>query len=156
MRNRNLKIDEMLDRGFTQHGEPSHEQMTADLARVRERLDPAVARLGRSTEPVQTRSGRGRLLAVAAAVLVLAAALGTVILWRPADTALYRIVEGDVGVGDPPSLLRSSGRTGTIRSNGGGGAALELADTSRIEMRSHSELSLERASDGMRIRLSRG
>ena len=144
MRNTDLRIDEMLDRGFTQHSEPSHEQMAADLARIRERLDPAVARLGLSTGLVQTRSGRGRVLALAAAVLVVAAAVGTAILWRPVDSALYRIVEGDVGVGD------------TIRSDSGGGAVLELADSSRIEMRSHSELSLERANDGLRIRLNAG
>src|SRR6185503_17681160 len=80
----------------------------------------------------------------AAAVLVMAAAVGTAILWPRADSALYRLVEGDVRV------------DGTIRSNGGGGAVLELADTSRIEMRSHSELSLEQATDGVRIRLTSG
>ena len=80
----------------------------------------------------------------AAAVLVMAAAVGSKMVWRPADDALYRVVEGDVRVGD------------TIRSNGGGGAVLELADASRIEMRSHTELSLDRADDGLRIRLNAG
>jgi uncharacterized protein (TIGR03435 family) len=86
---------------------------------------------------------RRKAFQFAAAVLVLAAAVGTAILWRPADNAMYRIVEGDVRVGD------------TILSNGGG-AVLELADASRIEMRSHSELALERTNDGVRIRLSSG
>ena len=168
MRNDDLGIDDVLDRGFTQHGEPSHEQMAADLARIRERIDPAVTRrpVGLSTEGRQTRSGRVRLLALAAAVAVMAAAIGTAILWRP-DAALYRIVEGDVRVGDPPSLLppsryalrrtsRSFGGTGTIRSNGGGGAVLALADGSRVEMRTHTELSLDRAGDGLRIHLNAG
>jgi uncharacterized protein (TIGR03435 family) len=43
-----------------------------------------------------------------------------------------------------------------LRTNGGAGAMLALADGSRVEMRSQSELSLERADDGMRIRLRSG
>jgi uncharacterized protein (TIGR03435 family) len=92
----------------------------------------------------------------AAAVLVIAAAIGSAIVWRTADTALYRVVEGDVHQGAPPSLLRSFDGRGTIRSNGGGGAVLVLTDGSRIEMRSHTELALERAGDGVRIRLDQG
>ena len=44
----------------------------------------------------------------------------------------------------------------TLRSNGGAGAMLALTDGSRVEMRSQSELSLERADDGVRIRLGTG
>ena len=156
MGNKDLRIDEVLDRGFTQHGEPSHEQMAADLARIRERLDPAVARvtvpsaLRRKLQapllvqiPVASAFRRKAAQLTAAAALMLAA-VGTAILWSPAHTPLYRIVEGDARAGE------------TIRSNGGGGAVLELADTSRIEMRSHTELSLNRADDGVRIRLSSG
>jgi len=80
----------------------------------------------------------------AAAVLVLAAAVGTAVLVGPSEQAIYRVLEGDVHVG------------GTIRSNGGGGALLALVDGSRVEMRSESELALERADDGLRIRLHRG
>src|SRR5687767_9051430 len=90
-----------------------------------------------------TRRFRATQMA-AAAVLVVAAAIGTAIVWRPADDALFRVVEGDARVGR------------AIRSNGGTGAVLVLADGSRVEMRSHTELSFERASDGVRIRLSRG
>jgi uncharacterized protein (TIGR03435 family) len=43
-----------------------------------------------------------------------------------------------------------------VRTNGGTGAVLALADGSRVEMRSQSELSLERAGDGLRIRLKEG
>jgi uncharacterized protein (TIGR03435 family) len=119
----------------------------------------ASAFLGRRSS--QSEGGRRKAPArwmqfAAAAVLVMAAAVGSGIVWRPADDALYRIVEGDVHVGDPPSLMRSFGGTGTIRSNGGGGAVLALTDGSRIEMRSHSELSFERADDGVRLRLASG
>jgi ferric-dicitrate binding protein FerR (iron transport regulator) len=41
----------------------------------------------------------------------------------------------------------------TLRTNGAAGAVVALPDSSRVEMRSESELSLERAEDGLRIRL---
>ncbi len=44
----------------------------------------------------------------------------------------------------------------TVRSNTGAGTVLTLADGSRVEMRAESQLFLERANDGVRIRLSRG
>jgi ferric-dicitrate binding protein FerR (iron transport regulator) len=65
-------------------------------------------------------------------------------IWRPAEAPLFRVVEGVVHQGE------------TLRTNGGSGAVLALTDGSRIEMRSKSELSLERADDGMRIRLHTG
>jgi uncharacterized protein (TIGR03435 family) len=43
-----------------------------------------------------------------------------------------------------------------VRSNDSEGSTLMLADTSRVEMRAKSELSLERADDGVRIRLGNG
>src|SRR5262245_33217732 len=43
-----------------------------------------------------------------------------------------------------------------LRTNGGAGAMLTLADGSHVEIRSQSMLSLERAGDGIRIRLSNG
>ena len=79
----------------------------------------------------------------AAAVLVLAAIL-TAIIWRPADDALFRVAEGTVRHAD------------TIHSGDTSGAVLVLADESRVEMRAASELSLDRASDGLRIRLNSG
>ena len=106
-------------------------------------------------QPAAGREWRGLPLAAAAA-LVIATAVGTAVLWRT-DDSLYRVVEGRVQDGGPPSLLRSFGGTGTVRSNGiSAGAVLALSDGSRIEMRSHTELSIERADDGMRIRLQRG
>jgi uncharacterized protein (TIGR03435 family) len=159
-------VDEALTRDFEI---ASDDEATAAGVRVRQRLETSDHRAGEfearldSVELADTSALRRkpqisipvasafrrkvrtrRVQFAAAAVFVLAAVLGTAILRRPADTELYRIVEGYVRQGD------------TIRSNGGGGAVLELADTSRIEMRSNSELSLERASDGLRIRLTSG
>ena len=80
--------------------------------------------------------------AAAAAVFVMAAT-ATATLWR-SSADLFHVVEGDVRQGP------------AISSDGNAGAVLELVDGSRVEMRSHSELSLERAADGLRIRLSNG
>ncbi len=121
--------------------------------RVWQRLRTSGDRMGEletrldEAQPVASAFRRKRTRWVqiaAAAVLVLAAAIGTAVVWRPADDGLYRVVEGAVHQGP------------TIRSNGDGGAVLALADGSRVEMRSQTELSLERASDGVRIRLSNG
>jgi uncharacterized protein (TIGR03435 family) len=95
----------------------------------------------------------------AAAAVALAVFVG--VWWRsgsPAvvesvDGGLYRVVEGKnqfLGV----SERLETGET--IHSNGGSGGTLVLADGSRVEMRSQSELSFERTDDGMRILLSNG
>jgi uncharacterized protein (TIGR03435 family) len=137
------ELEEALTRGLTRHGEPSSEQVASDLARIRERLEVRGVRLQADT--TRTAEPRSRWIpAAAAAALVLAGAIGAAIVLRPAEAALYRVVEGDVYQGE------------TIRSNGGGGAVLALADGSRVEMRSRTELSLDRADDGVRIRLSNG
>jgi uncharacterized protein (TIGR03435 family) len=135
-------IDDVLKLDFDIVSDQDAEQAGI---RVWHRLQSASAPEARldKAQPPATPSWRGLQLA-AAAVLVMAAALGTAFVWRPADTALYRVVEGAVREGE------------TIRSNGGGGAVLALSDGSRVEMRSNSELAVERASDGIRIRLRNG
>ena len=149
-------IKEVIDRHLPI---ASPDEATAAGVRVRHRLQTRgdrarelEARLDYA-QPAETsaafvasafRRTGSRWMQVAAAAVLVIAAVGTASLWRPADVALYRIVEGDVRVGE------------TIRSNDGGGAVLELADTSRIEMRSNTELSLDRADDGLRIRLNAG
>jgi uncharacterized protein (TIGR03435 family) len=71
-----------------------------------------------------------------------------------ADGSVYRISDGNavpIHAGDriaAQEIVRSNG--------GGGGAVLALADGSHVEMRSQSELSVERADDGVRIRLKQG
>jgi uncharacterized protein (TIGR03435 family) len=91
------------------------------------------------------RKPERRWVSIAAvAVLALTAAIGAAIFRRPADDELFRVVEGDVRVGE------------TIRANGGTGAVLALSDGSRVEMRSNSELAVDRATDGIRIRLHSG
>jgi len=67
-----------------------------------------------------------------------------------ADGGLYRISGLPIQAGERVEA------GDILRTNGGAGAQLLLADGSRVEMRSQSELSLERADDGIGIRLRTG
>jgi uncharacterized protein (TIGR03435 family) len=100
----------------------------------------------------------------AAAVLFLAAA--GVLSWtalvsqrdalavvEAGESSIYRVARGET------RRLRADERIAfgeVVRSNGGVGGMLRLADGSRVEMRSQSELMFERADDGVRIRLDKG
>jgi Mg-chelatase subunit ChlD len=105
--------------------------------------------------PRPPRRWRLGLIAAAAAIAVL------VVMQLPRSGAFATVQSADGG------LLRVAGgaalRAGdtikpgeTVRTNGGTGTVLKLADGSGIEMRSRSELWLEQAVDGVRIHLSNG
>jgi TonB family protein len=99
---------------------------------------------------------------VAAVVLVIAAGLAI------RDVAGRLSLAAVVEAGESSLYLSSKGQKqslqalerialgSTVQSNGGAGGMLRLADGSRVEMRARSELSLERAEDGVRIRLHHG
>jgi uncharacterized protein (TIGR03435 family) len=153
-------IEQIVDRHLPL---ASMDEATAAGERVWRRLQAPGDRAGAfdtrlaHAQPAATRHWRETGLA-AAAVLVLAAVVGSAIGWRPVanapdhagrapdinEPALYRVLEGEVRKGR------------TIQSDGRTGAVLSLPDGSRIEMRSQSELAPERAVDGVRIRLARG
>ena len=119
-------------------------QMEAGLNRILAHLRADPADVVVAPTEFEAEAGPPWWWLKAAAAILLVAAVGTAIVWRPADDALYRVVEGNVRTGD------------TISSTGGGGSVLALADGSRVEMRSQTELSLERTDDGIRIRLNGG
>jgi uncharacterized protein (TIGR03435 family) len=100
-------------------------------------------------------------MVAAAAAVLLAVFIGTVV-WRQSpsfgvveneDGSLYRVVEGKAQAIQQGTTLAVGE---TVRSNGSAGGTLSLADGSRVEMRSQSEFTVERANDGIRIRLIRG
>jgi uncharacterized protein (TIGR03435 family) len=70
---------------------------------------------------------------------------------RLEDGSLYRVTGGKTSTLNAGDGIRLND---TFRS--GAGAMLVLADGSRVEMRAESELSLERANDGLSIHLTRG
>jgi uncharacterized protein (TIGR03435 family) len=142
---------------------PSANQLAESRQRIVQRLS---ARRGTSLDKIKlpanerTIMPRWGLLAAAAAVLI--AVVMTASLVRHAspmarvelaDGSLFRVS------GDRSQVLQrgdSIHRDEIIHANGGTGSVIELADGSRVEMRSQSDLVLERANDGTRIRLSKG
>jgi ferric-dicitrate binding protein FerR (iron transport regulator) len=104
--------------------------------------------------------GWRRFAFVGAAAAALIATIWIGVSWQnvyarleTADGSLYRISEKEM---TPVRTGERIGEQEIVRSDGGSGATLVLADGSRVEMRSQSELSLERADGGVRIRLNRG
>jgi len=93
---------------------------------------------------------------LAAAVVVLVIGLSAVLLRKPTSGAGPKATIEAAGT---PSVYRvgeiiEGGRI--VRSNSAQGLVLALEDGSRIEMRTESELKLESAADGIRVRLNAG
>jgi uncharacterized protein (TIGR03435 family) len=160
------RIDEVVKRHL-----PSarKDEMNAGAARVLRRLHAVTARADRGESEriaaldvvaVPTGVGwhRARMLAAAAAVLLVFA---TTLMWRQSrgpvtseaiDSSPNPGVGQDAQATDGGDLLEIGE---TVRTDEAG-ATMTLADGSRVEMRARSELALERADDGLRIRLKEG
>src|SRR6185503_8277691 len=98
--------------------------------------------------------------AVAVAVFVVVAQGPSVRTLMTGGAAAAVVEAADGGLygtsGQPARMGEAIAAGAVVRTDGGAGAVLALKDGSRVEMRSKSELSLERADDGMRIRLHTG
>jgi uncharacterized protein (TIGR03435 family) len=138
--------------------EPAWERL---LERHRDHLEGVFE--GFAAAPVRSKPPaftRRPVWAAAAALLVVAAVISVELLpvRAPASVAavdggLHRLVDGktqDLQAGETIRLGE------LIRSNGGSGGTLTLADGSRVEMRTQSELLLEHAADGVLIQLRNG
>ena len=162
------RFDDVMNRAFApfrdiprEHVDSACEHVLQDL-----REDSGAA------TPFAETAGRPRsawlrpALACAAAVTMVVA-----LVWRPAVRELVvekvpaiahvepEVTETGVYVVPSGEQLRpgASIQAGAVlRTNGGTGAVVRLDDGSRIEMRSKSELSMEAAEDGVRIRLNQG
>ncbi|HZI50693.1 MAG TPA: TIGR03435 family protein [Terriglobia bacterium] len=103
---------------------------------------------------------RNHIWAAAGVMLVIAVGLWVTLLPSTA-AATVASVEGGLhritGTETQSLKVNDPIRAGElIRSNGGSGGSLVLADGAHIEMRSGSELRLEKADDGVRIELNNG
>jgi uncharacterized protein (TIGR03435 family) len=138
---------EILERSLGLFNEPSPERMEEARANVLRRLKSrndgldADATLSSDTE----RTWRSPLWAVAAAIAI--------VVLLPAAMLWYGRAPGSLQFADGVHKL-SYGEL--ARSNHSEGAVVTLRDGSRVEMRSKSELALEKTEDGVRIRLDRG
>jgi uncharacterized protein (TIGR03435 family) len=131
-----------LERHLGRYGVPPVGQVEASVERVWTRLAPEAVDTPRGliVRPAPRYSWPRALTAAA----VLAAAIAAAIVWPREDEALYRSLDGIV--------LADS----TLRTESGAGGLVTLRDGSRVEIRSNSELSLERRDDGVAIRLRTG
>lgn len=144
------RIKRIFDKSFPV---ASQEQTASSCERVLQRLGSLpedqtdIIPASRVSAP-PARSWRFAMFGAAAAFAVLAlAAIPFVkgLLW-PAHV-YATVLEGTVEQLD-------GGRT--LRTNAGTGAVVALPDSSKVEMRSQSELSLDLGGDGLRLRLDRG
>jgi len=173
MKRRTHRPGRVLDQFFARASKPTREQVDISREKVLLRLTGAASEENReddndeSTESVQRVRWPFQLWAarVAVATVILAIAGLTVIFRNPAAPAgpppiaeavtgtIYRISDRE----SSPVPAGGAIATGAvIRSDGGNGAVIALDDGSRIEMRSRSEVALDRADDGVRIRLTTG
>lgn len=152
MRYDEKEIRKILHQSLAAYRDLSQEEIVATVDRVWENVRPGTVStaLGvqgsadsRSPRPAITRR-KSQWWAVATIAAAIVVAVLVPVLWRA------------------PAKLEDIGNSRKIkfgevvRSNGGRGETLVLPDGSRVEMRSKSELLLERADDGVRIRLRTG
>ncbi len=135
-------IDEAVKRYWSS---PSQEEAAADCDRVLHHLRTAAEH-----GPQERRAGsrflpffgtRFAMVSAGAAVFLAVVLGGTIMQQRP--LAVIEKSGATVAVGE---VVRADGE----------GSTLVLIDRSRVEMRAQAELVLERANDGMRIRLNKG
>jgi uncharacterized protein (TIGR03435 family) len=173
MTSRNSDHQDIVDSHLGLFRSPPEEQMLEAQERALHRLRsesdhasaPAVPSLaaGRAERPGRGLHMNWRFAFVGAVAAIVFIAITQAPSVRTLVTTTDTAAVVEVADG---GLYDSSGehaRTGdaiavgaVVRTNGGTGAVLALADGSRVEMRSQSELSLERAGDGLRIRLHAG
>jgi uncharacterized protein (TIGR03435 family) len=163
-------VEQFLDRYLPS---ASKEEMEVDGAHVLQQLrleaDPqSEAASERTADPDFWRAGRAwwQLLPIRAAAAFVFLALLAVPLMKMFvfPEKVYAIVEKVTGsvyqVSDGKQRVLTGGErieTGTpVRTNGAAGAVLKLPDGAQIEMHPKSELLLERATDGVNIRLNDG
>jgi uncharacterized protein (TIGR03435 family) len=150
MKRDRIEYEKALRRHLGLFGSPSTSQIEASRARIRERLRASGAATV-TAAPAEVRTAgihrawrAGLLLATAAAAIVVV----VMAPWQQTDwLATVEAADGSRYPLAPNAILRSTDVPGTM---------LTLKDGSRVEMRSKSELSLERAEDGIGIRLRAG
>lgn len=134
-------IDEILDRYITS---ASKEEVESHCDKVFEQLQwRAQHTAPRARQGRRPNSRRMGIMAAAAAVLF---AVFVGVWWHSSASAVLEDIEGSRRVNFDEVVYSNDVAQGT----------LVLADGSRVEMRSKSELLLERAGDGVRIRLNKG
>jgi uncharacterized protein (TIGR03435 family) len=136
------------------------EVVAAACDRVLHRLESADVDLLQGTENGVERVNASARWFRPVLVLSGVAAMVLVVLLTSVDSrAVVESANGGVFLVSNGQALRDGDRIEAgevVRANGGTGVSLKLPDGSHVEMRSKSELSWERAHDGLRIQLMQG
>jgi uncharacterized protein (TIGR03435 family) len=132
-------------------GTPAEERASLDrvLEKLRSEGDQDAKEFTQEFQQPPRVITRWPMWAGAATAIVLAVAASAVFVRTLSEYAPPAVVEAIDG-------KRNIEFGESVRSNNATGTVVRLADGSRVEMRSESELSLERADDGVRIRLQQG
>jgi len=168
MKPRERNAEEIVDRHLALFDSPPVQEMQQAEERILRRLRSESVGLAEQS-PAKSNSvraggrwrGRAALAAAAAVAFVVflqmpgirhfSRGIDAYALVESADGGLYR-----VSGGQPLTAGEKIHDGEIVRTDGGVGTVLALADGSRVEIRSQSALSLERADDGVRIRLDTG
>lgn len=160
--------DGRLRQYLGRYGNPPEAQVDAQLELAWEQVQ-AKGRASQKMRTAASTNARPRTgwhiprLALAAGAVLLALGAGAILRWPPLSPETKPAAESVDGklyraAAENPSAIRKGERIGLgerVRS-GADNTTVLLEDGSRIEMRANSELVLEQAADGMRIRLHDG
>jgi uncharacterized protein (TIGR03435 family) len=138
----------LLNQFFERVPKPSAEQLARSRRNILAVLDVTVD--ASTTTPARKRTSRFALPAAAAAVVIIL--VGMAVILRDEAPINHGLERSEAPALIPAGQTIEPGER--IHSKNGG--VFRLADSSRVEMRPDSDLSLERAKDGVRIHLSRG
>lgn len=157
MRHQHRNLQTFLDDSFARFRKVTPEEVEPACNRVLDRLREEAEREPTAVRPdfryVRRRWSRRRLAVGGAAAAIVLAFLFTQM--RPSRNSGGVIDANAVmEMADGSSTRIAEGQT--VSAGDTAGAVLSLADASSVEMRSQSELSVERADDGIRIRLNKG
>jgi uncharacterized protein (TIGR03435 family) len=159
MKRNEKNLDEVLDRhlGLFKASKQADAEKETALNRLQSHTADAIGELS-SVAP--TRGLWPYMLAAAAVLVAGVLTIGTLRSPRIDAHAIVQSADGSLSrVSDEKTqVLRAGERieAGEVLRANNSGARIMLADTSRVELRAQSEFSLERAEDGVRIRLVKG
>jgi ferric-dicitrate binding protein FerR (iron transport regulator) len=147
-------LPEFLDRSFARFRDLPEAQVEMACERVLRGLREEAHRASGEviTAPSRTRRGPGRLALGAAVAAVFLVIVITALrsLTRPDVVGAQAVVQAEDG------SLNTLPEGETLRTNDRTHVVISLSDSSRVELRSQSELSIQRADDGLRIHLNEG
>jgi uncharacterized protein (TIGR03435 family) len=164
MKRSETNVRKILTRYLGRYGDPLPKDEVSAIEQVWEKLKPegVLTPMSVAMEAEPARVWRFPVLAIVGAGLAVLVSVVMVrhFIWTNSEHAVVQVAGGDMVrvSGDKTKSVRSgeSVEANEIVRSTGGGAMLTLADGSHVEMRAQSELSLERADDGVRIRLNNG